>query len=193
MPRDRLRHAELHGPDRTYRARDGCVIRHWRGDRNDTRRSWRGGGIAYHRNQKGAEATRDAIAKAGGRAIAVAADVRSAEAVRSLVDRVTAELGPIDVLVNNAGSLVMRRSILELTEPQLDEILALNLKSAVLAAQAVAAGDDRAKVAARSSTLCRSRDTREGAGAGRIRRVESGTDVLHQVSSQRSLRRMGSG
>ena len=71
--------------------------------------------IAYHRNQKGAEATRDAIVKAGGRAIAVAADVRSGEAVRSLVDRVTAELGPIDILVNNAGSLVMRRSILEIT------------------------------------------------------------------------------
>jgi 3-oxoacyl-[acyl-carrier protein] reductase len=39
--------------------------------------------------------------------------------------------------VNNAGSLVVRRGIRELTEEHLDEILALNLKSAVLASQAV--------------------------------------------------------
>ena len=95
-------------------------------------------GIAYHRNQHGAEAIRDAIIEAGGRAIAVAADVRSGTEVRSLVDRVAAALGPIDILVNNAGSLVVRRSIREITEEQLDEILAVNLKSAVLASQAVA-------------------------------------------------------
>jgi 3-oxoacyl-[acyl-carrier protein] reductase len=94
--------------------------------------------LAYHRNQKGAEATRDAIVAAGGRAIAVAADVRSGDDIRALVGRVRTELGPIDILVNNAGSLVVRRGIREITAEQLDEILAVNLKSAVLASQAVA-------------------------------------------------------
>ena len=76
---------------------------------------------------------------AGGTAIAVAADVRRADEIRALVDRAVAELGPIDILVNNAGSLVARLGIREITEAHLDEIVALNLKSAVLASQAVAA------------------------------------------------------
>lgn len=94
--------------------------------------------IGYHRNRRGADETRDRIVGAGGRAIAVAADVRQAGEVRAMVATVTAELGSIDILVNNAGSLVVRRGIREITEEHLDEILALNLKSAVLASQAVA-------------------------------------------------------
>ena len=93
--------------------------------------------IGYHRNKAGAEATRDRIVAAGGTAIAVSADVRRADEIRALVDRAAAELGPIDVLVNNAGSLVARRGIREVSEAHLDDIMALNLKSAVLASQAV--------------------------------------------------------
>lgn len=95
--------------------------------------------IGYHRNKQGAEDTRHRIVAAGGTAIAVAADVRRAGDIRQLVERTTTELGPIDILVNNAGSLVVRLGIREITEERLDEILALNLKSAVLATQAVAA------------------------------------------------------
>jgi len=58
--------------------------------------------------------------------------------VRALVDRTQRELGPIDVLVNNAGSLVERLSLREVSESRLDEIFALNFKSAVMASQAVA-------------------------------------------------------
>jgi 3-oxoacyl-[acyl-carrier protein] reductase len=94
--------------------------------------------IGYHRNKSGAEATRDRIIAAAGTAVALAADLRRATEIRGLVERAAAELGPIDILVNNAGSLVMRRGIREVTEDHLDEILALNLKSAVLASQAVA-------------------------------------------------------
>jgi 3-oxoacyl-[acyl-carrier protein] reductase len=95
--------------------------------------------IGYQRNKKGAEETRDRIVASGGAAIAIAADVRRGAEVRALVDRAATELGPIDILVNNAGSLVARLGIRELTEERLEEILALNLKSAVLASQAVAA------------------------------------------------------
>jgi len=49
------------------------------------------------------------------------------------------ELGPIDILVNNAGSLVERMNIDEVTGEKWDGILNLNLKSAVLCSQAVAA------------------------------------------------------
>ena len=95
--------------------------------------------LSYHRNRQGAEATRDRILAGGGTAIALGADVRRTEDIRALVDRTTSELGPIDILVNNAGSLVARFGILEITEERLNEIVALNFTSAVLASQAVAA------------------------------------------------------
>ena len=96
--------------------------------------------VGYHRNRNGAEATCARIAAAGGRAIALAADVRRADDIRRLVAEAATALGAIDILVNNAGSLVVRRGIREITEAHLDDILALNLKSAVLASQAVAGG-----------------------------------------------------
>ena len=93
--------------------------------------------IGYYRNEKGATAAADGIRAQGGTAVAIKADVRSTGEVRRLVERVSAELGAIDVLVNNAGSLVERLGIREITEERLDEIVALNLKSAVFATQAV--------------------------------------------------------
>ena len=95
--------------------------------------------LSYHRNRQGAEDTRERIAANGGSAIVVAADVRKSGDVRALVDRTASELGPIDILVNNAGSLVARFGILEITEERLNEIVALNFTSAVLASRAVAA------------------------------------------------------
>ena len=56
-----------------------------------------------------------------------------------MVDARARQLGPIDVLVNNAGSLVERQRILEVTEERWNDIMALNLTSAVLCSQAVAA------------------------------------------------------
>ena len=94
--------------------------------------------IGYHRNKRGAEDTRDRIVAAGGLAIAIEADVRQADAIRVIVDRAARELGPIDILVNNAGSLVARLALPEITEARINEILALNFTSAVLASQAVA-------------------------------------------------------
>jgi 3-oxoacyl-[acyl-carrier protein] reductase len=94
--------------------------------------------IGYHGNKQGAEHTRDRIGAAGGTAVAIAADVRRAKDIRALVDGAATALGPIDILVNNAGSLVGRLGIREITGEHLDEVFALNLKSAVLASQAVA-------------------------------------------------------
>ena len=95
--------------------------------------------LGYHRNRQGAEDTSERIRAAGGTALAVGADVRRSEDIHALVDRAASELGPIDILINNAGSLVARYSILEVTEERIDEILSLNFTSAVLTSQAVAA------------------------------------------------------
>ncbi len=122
--------------------------------------------IAYHRNKAGADATRDRIVAAGGTAIAVSADLRRAGELRGLVDRVVEGLGPIDVLVNNAGSLVIRRGIRDVTEDQLDEIFALNLKSAVLASQAVAASMIERRRGAIINVVSIAGHTGGGPGAG---------------------------
>ena len=94
--------------------------------------------IGYQHNEGGAEQARSKIEGAGGEAIAVRADVMKADEIRSLVDSVTRQLGPIDILINNAGSLMGRMRILEVREETWDEIQDLNLKSAVLCSQAVA-------------------------------------------------------
>ena len=88
--------------------------------------------------EEGAREVRQAILSAGGKAIAIRADVRQAAEIRSMVNHVTEEWGPIDILINNAGSLVRRTPILDVTEEGWDEVMDLNLKSAVLCSQAVA-------------------------------------------------------
>lgn len=93
--------------------------------------------IGYHHNEQGAFEVRDRIVARGGRAVAFMADVRRVHQVHILVRQAIETLGPIDILVNNAGSLVERQTLWEISEERLDEILALNLKSAVFATQAV--------------------------------------------------------
>jgi 3-oxoacyl-[acyl-carrier protein] reductase len=93
--------------------------------------------INYKRNEKDAELLRKQIVSTGGRAITVQADVTRASDVEALVRRAAEEFGPVDVLINNAGSLIQRLRILELTEERWDEVMDLNLKSAFLCSKAV--------------------------------------------------------
>lgn len=78
----------------------------------------------------------EAIRASGRRAIAVGGDVSQGAAVAELVRKAGAELGPIDVLVNNAGIAAVR-GLDDLTEAEFDQTLAVNLKSAFLSTQAV--------------------------------------------------------
>ncbi|HKV98253.1 MAG TPA: glucose 1-dehydrogenase [Vicinamibacterales bacterium] len=94
--------------------------------------------LGYHGNEQGARQAIETMTAAGGRAIALQADVRNVSEIRQLVDRTAQALGPIDILVNNAGSLVARFPIRDLTEAGWQDVLTLNLTSAVFASQAVA-------------------------------------------------------
>ena len=76
------------------------------------------------------------IKSAGGRAVAVTADVSQAAAVAKMIERVASDLGPIDILVNNAGMAIVR-GVDDLTESEFDQTIAVNLKSAFLCTQAV--------------------------------------------------------
>lgn len=82
-----------------------------------------------------AHATVDAIARAGGRAIAVQGDVTKAETFERLFDRTEAEFGPLDVLVNIAG-IFPRVPLVEMSEETWDSVIAVNLRSVFLGSRA---------------------------------------------------------
>jgi 3-oxoacyl-[acyl-carrier protein] reductase len=75
------------------------------------------------------------IEKAGGKAIAVGADVSNADQVQAAVDRVAAELGEPTVLINNAG--VTRDNLLfKMSETDWDMVLNVHLRGAFLMTRA---------------------------------------------------------
>jgi 3-oxoacyl-[acyl-carrier protein] reductase len=81
--------------------------------------------------------TAAAIAKAGGAAPAVViADYQDAAAVERSVEDAAKALGGIDVLVNNAGTMLGRVKLEALTAQQIDAVLALNARSVVVASKA---------------------------------------------------------
>ncbi|MER6398708.1 3-oxoacyl-ACP reductase FabG [Kitasatospora sp. NPDC001603] len=78
----------------------------------------------------------DRITAAGGRAIAVGADVSDAGQVQAAVDRIAAELGPPVVLVNNAG--VLRDNLIfKMSESDWDTVMNVHLRGAFLMTRAV--------------------------------------------------------
>jgi len=89
-------------------------------------------------NLEGAKRVASEIEGSGGSSLAIQADVtrsqEAAEMVKSVIDR----WGAIDILVNNAGGFTKFSSILEITEDEWDEVIALNLKSVFICCQAVA-------------------------------------------------------
>jgi glucose 1-dehydrogenase len=101
--------------------------------------------INYVGPREGAEETKEAIehgveicmkemSAAGTRPILVAADVSQEEQVAAMFDRVHAEYGGIDLLINNAGIQIAGDSD-ELPVAAFDKVLAVNLRGAFLCAQ----------------------------------------------------------
>ena len=92
--------------------------------------------VNYRERADDARTVVDAIRSAGGRAMAIGADVSRSVEVSAMVAAVVHELGPVDVLVNNAG-LAIIRGVEDITEEEFDLTIAVNLKSAFLCTQAV--------------------------------------------------------
>ncbi len=95
--------------------------------------------VNYRERADDARTVVDAVRSAGGRAMAFGADVSRSAEVSAMVAAVERELGPVDVLVNNAG-LAIIRGVDDLTEEDFDRTIAVNLKSAFLCTQAVVPG-----------------------------------------------------
>ncbi len=95
--------------------------------------------VNYAAGAEAAEALAAEIRAAGGRAIAVGADVADAAAVDAMVARAEAELGPISILVNNAG--IAWAATLETWEPKgFARLRAVNVDGTIHAIRAVMGG-----------------------------------------------------
>jgi 2-hydroxycyclohexanecarboxyl-CoA dehydrogenase len=84
----------------------------------------------------GAMRTADMIAGSGGVAIACTVDVSCADAIAAAVTRTRNELGPVTILVNNAG-ISGFCPLLDLTEEMWDRMMGVNLKGPFLCARAI--------------------------------------------------------
>ena len=91
--------------------------------------------VNYRQNRAAADEVVAAIAAAGGTAIAAGADVASEAEVVRLFEKVTAELGPIRVLVNNAGILERQARVDEMDAARLDRVFATNVRGAFICAR----------------------------------------------------------
>lgn len=87
--------------------------------------------------QEGADKAAAALQQQGFKAHAVAFDVTQSAAVNAAVDKIESEIGPIDVLVNNAG-IQRRRPFLEFPEQDWNDVIAVNQTAVFLVSQAVA-------------------------------------------------------
>lgn len=78
-------------------------------------------------NAAGAEETAQMIRDAGGTAIAINADCSDKAVIKAAADQTRAELGPIAILVNNAGVAPFNR-FLETDDELFDKVIRINLK-----------------------------------------------------------------
>jgi 3-oxoacyl-[acyl-carrier protein] reductase len=89
---------------------------------------------------RGAEQAKDvvsAIEAAGGKALAVQADVSKIAEIRDLFDRTQETYSQIDILVNNAG-VTLYKAVAEVTEAEFDNLFAINVKGTFFACQEAA-------------------------------------------------------
>ena len=92
--------------------------------------------ICSRTDENGLEAVANEIRKLGQRALAIKADVSRKADVENMVKKTVAELGDIDILINNAGIFV-QCPLLEIEEEVWDEVIDINLNGCYLCSQAV--------------------------------------------------------
>ncbi len=93
--------------------------------------------VHYGQNRAAAVAVADEIVAAGGQALVHQADVRDSAALVGLRDAALARFGRIDVLINNAGSMVRRMPIADADDALLHEVIDVNFTATVALARLV--------------------------------------------------------
>ncbi|TWF76060.1 3-oxoacyl-[acyl-carrier protein] reductase [Pseudonocardia hierapolitana] len=85
--------------------------------------------VHYGHNRDGAEKVAATIQEAGGQASVVSADLARPAAAARLVHEVVSRHGRLDVLVNNAGDLLGRMPVTEMSDEQFTRVMDLNMTS----------------------------------------------------------------
>ncbi len=92
-------------------------------------------GVNYRSDRAAAEAVVEDVARAGGRAVALGADVSSEPEVLRLFDEAQRALGPLRGLVNNAGILERQARVEDMDAARLSRVFAVNVLGAFLCAR----------------------------------------------------------
>ncbi|MDX8349302.1 glucose 1-dehydrogenase [Cognatiyoonia sp. IB215446] len=92
--------------------------------------------ISYYESARGADTVVANIKAAGGAAMAVQADLNTLDGVNRLVGKSIDQFGSIDVLVNNAGGLIARKTLAEMDLAHWNAVMTLNLTSTFMMTKA---------------------------------------------------------
>jgi 3-hydroxybutyrate dehydrogenase len=96
--------------------------------------------VVAARTKSEIEAVADEIRSAGGRALAVAADVADDVQCGNLIGVATSQFGKVDILVNNAGHYGPVKPVEEITPAEWDRVIAVHLRGAYLLTRLVLPG-----------------------------------------------------
>src|SRR5918994_2963653 len=122
--------------------------------------------VHYNASESEAREVVGEIEASGGEASLVGGDVSDADEVGRMVGEIEDRYGRLDVLVNNAGSLIERRTLAEMTDDLWDRVMDVNLKSVYLVSHAVLPlmkGQGRGRIVNMSSVAARN-----GGGPGSV-------------------------
>ena len=94
--------------------------------------------VHYNKSKSEAEKVAAEIERSGGKSFLVAGDVSGSTVCKDLVQQTVAHFGRIDVLINNAGGLVQRMPVESITDELFDQVINLNVRSAMMCTGAAA-------------------------------------------------------
>ena len=90
-------------------------------------------GVHYRSSADGAKRTADVVAAEGATPVLLQADIISWDEIKSMADQAFAEMGQVDVLINNVGDVAREQmSWRDITEESIDHILAVDVKGTML-------------------------------------------------------------
>jgi 3-oxoacyl-[acyl-carrier protein] reductase len=95
--------------------------------------------IGYRHKEQAAQVLAEHIRQMGRRAVALRGDMRKPAEVLALVDATEAQLGPVDILISNAGAGTHKR-LEEISLREWDDTMHVNLRAAFMLAQRVTPG-----------------------------------------------------
>jgi 3-oxoacyl-[acyl-carrier protein] reductase len=96
--------------------------------------------VHYHRNEAGARETAAAVQALGRQAAVFGFDLTRRDEAIALAAKALERFARVDVLVNNAGDLIERKPLLEMSEALWRQVLDLNVSSVLFVTQAIAPG-----------------------------------------------------